>query len=146
MLPCITSKCWTHVACEMILLSRLLFTAYAHAKSWTIYCGNWQFFISSTWWMFCSGFKAHIHHFVWYQFAHEACILCCVCVWLSCVLTRPPDGAHLRDLSQSPAASCVTATLHLGVLAVQLRGTAAVSQSRETGAHTLVWRKEEETG
>lgn len=53
-------------------------------------------------------------------------------------LIRPPDRAHLGDLSQSPAASCVTATLHLGVLTSQLCSTAAVSQSRETGSHTLI--------
>lgn len=53
-------------------------------------------------------------------------------------LIRPPDWAHLGDLSQSPAASRVTATLHLGVLTAQLRGTAPVSQSRETGAEALI--------
>lgn len=53
-------------------------------------------------------------------------------------LVRPSDGAHLRDLSQSPATACVTTALHLGVLATQLCSTAAISQSRETGAHTLI--------
>lgn len=53
-------------------------------------------------------------------------------------LIRSSDRAHLRDLPQSPATSCVAATLHLGVLATQLRGAAAISQSRETGAHTLI--------
>lgn len=53
-------------------------------------------------------------------------------------LVRPPDRAHLGDLSQSPAASRVAAALHLRVLTVQLRGTAPVSQSRETGANTLI--------
>lgn len=53
-------------------------------------------------------------------------------------LVRPPDRAHLGDLSQSPAASRVAAALHLRVLTVQLGGTAPVSQSRETGANTLI--------
>lgn len=54
------------------------------------------------------------------------------------VLTRPPHRAHLRDLSQSPAATGVAAALHLGVLAAQISGTTAVSQRRETSASTLV--------
>lgn len=53
-------------------------------------------------------------------------------------LIRPPDRAHLRDLPQSPAASRVTAALHLGVLTSQFCSTAAVSQSRETGANALI--------
>lgn len=48
------------------------------------------------------------------------------------------DRAHLGDLAQRPAPSCVTATLHLGVLTAQLGGAAAVGQSGEAGAHTLV--------
>lgn len=53
-------------------------------------------------------------------------------------LTRTPDGAHLGDLSQSPAASCFTAAMHLGVLTTLLCSTATVGQSREAGAHTLI--------
>lgn len=53
-------------------------------------------------------------------------------------LVRAPDRTHLRDLSQSPAASRVTATLHLCVLTTQLCSAAAISQSREAGAHTLI--------
>lgn len=53
-------------------------------------------------------------------------------------LIRPPDRAHLRDLSQSPAASSVTAALHLCVLTTQLCSTPAIGQSGETGAHTLI--------
>lgn len=62
-------------------------------------------------------------------------------VFSACVLTRTPDWAHLRDLSQSPATSRFTAAHHLGVLSAQLRSTAAVSQSRETGSHTLIWTR-----
>lgn len=57
------------------------------------------------------------------------------------VLTWTPDRAHLRDLSQSPAAPCVTATLHLGVLTTQVASTAATRQCRKTGTHTLIWKK-----
>lgn len=53
-------------------------------------------------------------------------------------LVRPPDRTHLRDLSQSPAASCITAALHLGVLTSQVSGTAAICQGRETGTHPLI--------
>lgn len=53
-------------------------------------------------------------------------------------LIRPPDRTHLRDLSQSPAASRVAAALHLGELTGQLCSTAAICQSRETSAHTLI--------
>lgn len=65
--------------------------------------------------------------------------ICCSVSRFPGLLTRAPDGAHLRDLSQSPAASRVAAALHLGVLAGQLGSAASVSQSRETGAHTLIW-------
>lgn len=54
------------------------------------------------------------------------------------ILTRSSDGTHLGDLSQSPAASRVAAALHLGVLAVQLGGAAAVGQRREAGANPLI--------
>lgn len=56
-------------------------------------------------------------------------------------LTRPPHRAHLRNLSQSPTAASVAATLHFGVLASQLSSTSTVSQCRETRAHTLVCDK-----
>lgn len=53
-------------------------------------------------------------------------------------LIRAADRTHLRDGAQSPAAAGVTAALHFVVLPRQLSGTAAVSQSGITGAHTLI--------
>lgn len=60
------------------------------------------------------------------------------CVCFVCKLTSASDRTHFRDLSQGPAASSVTAALHLGVLTAELCGAAAVSQGGETGADTLV--------
>lgn len=53
-------------------------------------------------------------------------------------LIRAADGTHLRDRAQSPAAARVTAALHFVVLPRQLSGTAAICQSGETGADTLI--------
>lgn len=104
------------------------------------------------WWMFCLDFmlifialsginesRCCLNH-VWLS-TTQKCYFSVLCILFLCILTRSPDRAHLRNLSQSPAASCVAATLHLGVLTSQLASTAAVRQSRETGANTLIWRK-----
>lgn len=61
-----------------------------------------------------------------------------ICLGFVVILTRTPDRAHLRNLPQSPAASRLTAALHLGVLTALLSGTAAIRQSGETSAHALI--------
>lgn len=53
-------------------------------------------------------------------------------------LIRAADGTHLWDRAQSPAAARVAAALHFVVLPRQLSGTAAISQSGETGADALI--------
>lgn len=61
-----------------------------------------------------------------------------ICPHVLVILTRAPDRAHLGDLPQSPAASRLTAALHLGVLTALLSGTAAIRQGGETSAHALI--------
>lgn len=48
------------------------------------------------------------------------------------------DGAHLRYVSEGPAAACVAAALHLGVLTRQFTRTAAVRQRREARPDPMI--------
>lgn len=85
-----------------------LFTACAHAKSYTIYCGDCPFFVSRgrRWWMF-RPFPAHIYHIVWAQLewcvvvnnwnVGFACILL-FCVSRFCVYSPDPLTGHISGI------------------------------------------------
>lgn len=88
-------------------------------------------------------FQPRIHQFV-FGSGFQLLQFLAICPCFVTILTWAPDRAHLWDLPQSPAASSLTAALHLSVLTALLSSTTAIRQSGETSTHTLIWRRKNE--